>query len=243
MNHVVITGATSGIGWQLARDYAQQGWRVTACGRNQEALHQLEQFSPQIKSLQCDLTQRQQVIDSFSHIDPKPNLWIFNAGDCEYLDEGIVDSPLIERVFSINFLGLTYCLEAAQPHFYAGVQVGVVGSIASELALPRAGAYGASKAAVSYLVRSLKLDWQPKGIRVSLIFPGFVKTPLTDKNDFDMPMMISVEQASQSIRVGLAKGKETIYFPRRFTSLLRVIALLPYRLQQGLINKLMGSNK
>ncbi|MGU3847618.1 SDR family NAD(P)-dependent oxidoreductase, partial [Vibrio diabolicus] len=76
----------------------------------------------------------------------------------------------------------------------------IVGSIASEVALPRAEAYGASKAAVSYFARTLAVDLKKKGIQVVTVFPGFVETPLTDKNDFEMPMIISTRQASNSIR-------------------------------------------
>ena len=115
-----------------------------------------------------------------------------------------------------------------------------MGSIASEVALPRAEAYGASKAAVSYLARALQVDLKPRGIDVSIIFPGFVQTPLTEKNTFEMPMLISTEQASQAIRSGLAKGKSHIYFPKRFTLILRLIGALPYRWQNALTSKLLA---
>ncbi|WP_139151038.1 SDR family NAD(P)-dependent oxidoreductase, partial [Vibrio ordalii] len=113
------------------------------------------------------------------------------------------------------------------------------GSIASEIALPRAEAYGASKAAVSYLARSLMQDWRAQGVAVTMIYPGFVATPLTDKNSFSMPMMVSAEYASQAIRRGLEKGKTTLYFPARFTSLLRLIGSLPYSWQGKLVAALL----
>lgn len=113
----------------------------------------------------------------------------------------------------------------------------IVGSIASEVALPRAEAYGASKAAVSYFARTLALDLAKKGIKVITVFPGFVETPLTDKNTFEMPMIISVKQASDSIRKQLSANKSHIYFPARFTSILRFISLFPYRWQARLMRK------
>jgi short-subunit dehydrogenase len=127
-----------------------------------------------------------------------------------------------------------------QHQFAKGMRVAFVGSIASEVALTRSEAYGASKAALSYFARSYRNDIAHRGVAVSLIFPGFVKTPLTDKNDFDMPMLISVEEASKRIIEGLNRGKDYIYFPRRFTWILRVIGTLPYQWQTKITAKLVG---
>lgn len=93
-----------------------------------------------------------------------------NAGDCEYIDDGKMDVTLMARVFNINVLGVAAVIEGIQPHLSCGHRVAIVGSIASELALPRAEAYGASKAAVAYLARTLQLDWRPLGIEVTTIF-------------------------------------------------------------------------
>ena len=103
----------------------------------------------------------------------------------------------------------------------------VVGSSASYVPLPRAEAYGASKAAITYMIESLRLDIYRENIDVSLICPGFVKTPLTDLNDFPMPFLVSVEQASEYIRKGLAKRRAEIHFPKRFTYFLKFLSLLP----------------
>ncbi len=243
MSCVFITGATSGIGLQLAKDYAALGWRVIACGRNHHVLAQLKCVSRNIETCCFDVLSKEQTLAALATLPSKPNLWIFNAGTCEYLNDGDVDSELIARVVAANLFGLAHCLDGAQHHFSAGDRVAVVGSIASELALPRAGAYGASKAAVSYLLRSLSLDWQRKGISTSLILPGFVQTPLTNRNDFAMPMLISVEQASRYIQKGLKRGRAVIYFPPRFTTLLRVLSLLPYAWQQWLVSKSIARSK
>ncbi|EME0159231.1 SDR family NAD(P)-dependent oxidoreductase, partial [Vibrio vulnificus] len=151
-----------------------------------------------------------------------------------------VDAQLMQRVFSVNVFGVVNCIEASQAHFQPGHKVVIVGSIASELALPRAEAYGASKAAIGYFARSLSLNLQTKGVDVVTVFPGFVSTPLTDKNTFAMPMIITVEQASKAIRQQLASGKQHIYFPARFTALIRLLALLPYRWQKALASKLIA---
>jgi short-subunit dehydrogenase len=237
---VLITGATSGIGKRLALDYADSGYDVIACGRNQAVLNELKNHNSNIATLQFDVTDHEQTLRALETLPFIPATWIFNAGDCEYMDEGRVDAKLLARVLNVNVVGVANCIEACQKHFTRGQRVVVVGSIASELPFPRAEAYGASKAAVSYFARSLSVDLKSKGIKVVTVFPGFVETPLTDKNSFEMPMIISVEQASKAIRKQLAANKSHIYFPTRFTALLRLLALLPYSWQARITSKLVS---
>ncbi|MEW4557225.1 SDR family oxidoreductase, partial [Vibrio cholerae] len=216
MTAVFITGATSGIGKQLALDYAKQGWQVIACGRNQSVLDSLHTQYANIFPLAFDVTDHPGTKAALAQLPCQPELWILNAGDCEYIDDGKMDVTLMARVFNINVLGVAAVIEGIQPHLSRGHRVAIVGSIASELALPRAEAYGASKAAVAYLARTLQLDWRPLGIEVTTIFPGFVATPLTDRNTFAMPMIITVERAAQEIKAGLERGVSQLYFPKRF---------------------------
>ncbi|MGR5237752.1 SDR family oxidoreductase [Vibrio alfacsensis] len=237
---VLITGATSGIGKQLTLDYANTGRRVIACGRNEFALAELEAASKNISTLRFDVTQYDETMNILSELPFIPDTWIFNAGDCEYMEDGVVDAKLMARVMNVNVVGVANCVEACQSQFERGHRVVIVGSIASEVALPRAEAYGASKAAVSYFARTLAVDLKPKGIKVITVFPGFVETPLTDKNTFNMPMIVSVHRASDAIRKQLDAGKSHIYFPARFTGILRFISLLPYSWQARLTEKLVS---
>ncbi|GIU41762.1 short-chain dehydrogenase [Shewanella sairae] len=227
-NSVLITGASSGIGWQLAQDYIAEGWQVFACGRNQQALSQLTGA----ELLVFDITDKDEVKAQAAIVKSKLSapldLVILNAGSCEYIDDAVnFDAELFERVIRTNVIAMGYCLSAFTPLIGKGGRLALMGSSAVYLPFPRAEAYGASKAAVQYLASSLAIDLKPYDIGVSVICPGFVKTPLTDKNDFSMPMQQSASQASFAIRKGLAKGAREIHFPKRFTWLLKLIALLP----------------
>lgn len=226
MKKVLITGATSGIGKALALNYARQGWQVFACGRNQAALNELSE-NKQISSLAFDISDKQQIINATALVNDL-DLLILNAGNCQYIDDPkYFDSELFEQVITTNVIAVGYCLAALLKKIKAGGQLALMGSSVSYLPFPRAEAYGASKAAVAYLAKTLAIDLLPEKIRVSLICPGFVKTPLTDKNDFTMPMLITSEKAADDIVSGLKKGKKEIHFPLKFTLLLKLFAYLP----------------
>lgn len=223
---LLLTGATSGIGEALCSQYIALGWKVIACGRNKEKLALLAN-NENISTLQLDLNESKQVTDSFAPL-PVLDLVILNAGSCEYIDDAKhFDGQLFARVINTNLISIGYCLEALLPKIAAGGQLALVGSSASFLPFSRAQAYGASKAGISYLASTLAIDLKKSEIDVSLIRPGFVKTPLTDKNDFKMPMCISSEQAATFIVQGLNKRQFDIHFPKKFTLILKAIAFLP----------------
>ncbi|WON78066.1 SDR family NAD(P)-dependent oxidoreductase [Serratia sp. UGAL515B_01] len=236
MQRVLITGASSGIGQQLALDYAAQGWQVIACGRNETRLAALRDQNSAITPLSFDVTD---LATTRAALAPyTAELVILCAGTCEYLNDGVVDAELVARVLSTNFIGPINCLDALLPQLKAGARVALVGSTASLVPLPRAEAYGASKAALAYFARSLAVDLAKREIGISLVLPGFVATPLTDRNDFAMPMIITTEQASTYIRQGLAKGRAEIAFPPVFAALLRMTAILPQALQRWLAKRM-----
>lgn len=234
---ILITGATSGIGEQVARDYAEQGHDVIVCGRNQTKLDQLAEFT-NLTSLRFDVTDRaqcRQALQSVSGLD----LVILSAGVCEYIDDAQhFDAELVERVFSANFFGMLNCAESLLPNMQSGSRMLFIDSMSRLLPFTRAQAYGASKAATYYFAKSLAVDLKPKGIQVVTASPGFVKTPMTDANDFPMPMRISVSEASAALRQQLDKGRSTIYFPRRFGWALRFIHKLPTALQLRIAQRL-----
>ncbi|MEA9392554.1 SDR family NAD(P)-dependent oxidoreductase [Acerihabitans sp. TG2] len=238
MRHVIITGASSGIGKQLALDYANDGWRVTACGRDAAKLAAVATDHALMVPLSFDITDLQDTRRALQ--GAQADLVILCAGTCEYLDNGVVEAEKVARVMQVNFIGPVNCLDALLPTLTAGSRVALVGSTASLLPFSRAQAYGASKAALAYFARSLAVDLVARNIHVSLIQPGFVDTPLTVRNDFSMPMMVTVVQASQHIRKKLAQGASEIAFPPLFAWLLKVASLLPVSLQKWLSRKMVA---
>jgi len=232
---ILITGATSGIGHALFEDYTAQGHQVIACGRNQEKLDSLKQKAALV--CQFDMTDKQQIATVSQHID-ELDVLILNAGNCRYIDDAKhFDGALFEDVIQTNLIALGWLLQYLLPKVKKGGQVVFVSSSASLLPFTRSEAYGASKAGVDYLANSLRLDLVKEGIDVTLIHPGFIKTPLTDKNDFPMPFLLTSEQASQRIIKAVAQRKHYAHFPRRLTLLLKLFALLPSFVWQKLILK------
>ena len=226
MKKVLITGATSGIGEALSVHYQTLGYEVVACGRQPDKLAKLASYR-NVSSIAVDLCDEQQVMLKMQQLG-KLDLVILNAGSCEYMDDAKnFDGQLFARVINSNLIAMGYCLAALLPQIPAGGQLALLGSSASYLPFSRAEAYGASKAAVAYLARSLALDLKAQQIDVSLVSPGFVKTPLTDKNDFAMPMQISAEEAAKQIANGLQKRVFDIHFPKKFTLILKTLSLLP----------------
>lgn len=231
MKTMLITGATSGIGEALAISAAQSGYKVIACGRNQQKLEALQTHS-QI-SIRCfDVTD--EVACKSALADVQCDIAVLNAGTCEYVDVDSWEPAMFKRVFEPNFFGIVNCVAALMPNLRAGNQIVVVDSLARLLPFSRSQAYGASKAALFYLTKSLEVDLTDKGIQVQSVSPGFVKTPLTDKNDFNMPMQISVEQAAEALLTGISKQQHSIYFPFRFSLILRLLGTLPTKWQRSI---------
>lgn len=142
MKRVLITGATSGIGKQMALDYAAEGWNVIACGRNEETLATLAGIS-NIETLQFDLTEQAQINEAASTLKESLDLVILNAGTCEYIDDVMqFDTALFRRVITSNVLGSADCAAAFLPHIASGGHLAFIGSSASFFPFTRSQAYG-----------------------------------------------------------------------------------------------------
>jgi short-subunit dehydrogenase len=227
-----VTGASSGLGRSIALQLANRGALVIASARNQQALDELAAQNQNIRALACDITDASacavlgaQIAAISPHIDQA----ILNAGSCEYLNFPDPDWTAIRRVMEVNFFGTVNCVELVLPLLRAAAKphLVVVASQATAAPFPRAEAYGASKAALQYFCDCLRLDLACEQIDVSVVNPGFVDTPLTRKNDFEMPFLMDVEQAAERI-IGKLQGRPRRYsFPLRLSLLLGLSKLAP----------------
>lgn len=229
MKTILITGATSGIGKALAIHAAKEGYRVIACGRNKDALDELSSNS-NIDACQFDVTDLEDARRALSAV--KFDIAVLNAGTCEYVDIDNFEPDMFRRVFEPNFFGVVNCVDALLPKLQQGDKLVIVDSMARLLPFTKSQAYGASKAALHYFTKSLEVDLHHKGIKVQAVSPGFVETPLTDKNDFEMPMKISAEEAAKAMLAGIENDKQTVFFPRIFGFILRFMHILPTMLQK-----------
>ncbi|MDD0841670.1 SDR family NAD(P)-dependent oxidoreductase [Pseudomonas sp. Gutcm_11s] len=239
-----LTGASSGIGAALAEELLRQGHRLALSARRAGPLQALAtRFPEQVLLAPGDLTDAEQVraigariTEHWGALDQA----ILNAGTCEYVEVRDFQAAMVERVLRSNLLSAAYCIEAALPLLRAGRQPHLVamGSAVTLWPLPRAEAYGASKAALRYLCESLRIDLAGEGIAVTLVSPGFVDTPLTQKNDFPMPLRWPVDKAARHIASRLPARPYEIAFPTLFITGLRLLALLPKGLQLALGKRL-----
>ncbi|WP_273823971.1 MULTISPECIES: SDR family NAD(P)-dependent oxidoreductase [Pseudomonas] len=242
-----LTGASSGIGAAVAEVLLKSGARLAVSARNEQALEELgERYPGQVLVVPGDLTDSQQVREIGERIS---QAWgaldtvILNAGTCEYVDAREFDASVIERVVRTNLLASSYCIETALPLLRAGTTPHLVGiaSAVTFLPLPRAEAYGASKAGMRYLFESLRIDLAYEGIDVTIVSPGFVDTPLTRKNDFPMPLSWPADKAAEHICERLPRRPLEIAFPALFMAGLWPLSRLPRRLQLA-IGKRMARN-
>jgi NADP-dependent 3-hydroxy acid dehydrogenase YdfG len=244
-SRIWITGASSGIGAAMAIALAARGAKVAISARHENTLKNVAEKIPpkQVLILPCDVTDLSAnknaiaaIIDTWGGLD----MVILNAGTCEYIDLPHFDSAIFQHLITSNYMSMVYGIEAALPALRASRKPYLVGtsSVAAYLGLPRAEAYAASKAAIRVMLQSLRIDLWQENIPVSIISPGFVKTPLTDRNDFDMPFLISAEKAAGHILKGLEHFQHEIHFPKRFTYLVKLAANLPTKWISPLLSRL-----
>jgi NAD(P)-dependent dehydrogenase (short-subunit alcohol dehydrogenase family) len=245
-----LVGASSGIGEALADILATSSAKVFISARNAEKLDKqcakaLGRLIPVPMDVTDDWSVNEAVQKIAAHTESLDQV-IINAGICEYIDSDEIDIQLVRQVMDTNFFGALNVLNDSLPLLRNALakngrdhapQIVFVSSSVTYQALPRAGAYGASKAALRYFAESLKIDLQLEGIDVRVVSPGFVKTPLTDKNDFPMPFRISAEAAARRILEGLESKRFDIAFPKKFTWCLKLISKLPDRLRFKLLGK------
>ncbi|MCH7972908.1 MAG: SDR family NAD(P)-dependent oxidoreductase [Bacteroidetes bacterium] len=233
---ILITGASSGIGRELALRFAKEKCRLILISRRLELLEalkeQIENYGSELLIIKCDVTKKDEVKKTVSLILEK-----FKRIDGAILNSGVglkqsfanFDSSIGEQTFAVNFFGIVYFLNELLPilkkqrsGFIAGVS-----SLADARSFPVSGFYCSSKAAVTALLESLKAEYKPFNVKIISVHPGFIKTPMTDKNDFPMPYLMDVDKAVEIIFNGLKKGKEIIRFPWQMALLTGFLKRMP----------------
>ena len=237
-----ITGASSGIGKALAEKFALEGWKVAISARRKEILDEMAKRE-NISSYPLDVTNQNQIKEVFSNIINdfgNLDLCVFSSGTYDPKLEQEINIKQNQFVMETNFFGVLYCIKSVEKYFKdkkAG-HISIVSSIAAYRGLPNSSGYGPSKAALTNLTESLYFDFKKHNVRISLVSPGFIKTPLTDKNEFRMPFIKSPEFAAEKMFNGLTKTQSfEIHFPKALTIILKFLRILPYKIYLYLIDK------
>ena len=238
-----ITGASSGIGKALSIKFAENGWIVAASARRENLLNELKQINQNIYPFPLDVTEiencktvAKKILEQFKNID----ICVFGTGMHDPKSEKTFNLKKIREIMEVNYFGTMNSINSIYEYFSEkkSGQISIISSVAGYRGLPAAGAYCASKAALTSFAESLNFDMLKKNVRVSLISPGFIKTPMTDQNDFPMPMIKSPEFAANEIYKGLTIKKTfEIHFPKGFTYFLKFLQILPSSMYFKLVAK------
>jgi short-subunit dehydrogenase len=232
----VITGASSGIGWELARTLAAEKCKVGLVARRRDLLENLaadiRRAGGTVELAAADVADRGQTLDAIHDLAGRlgpVDLLIANAGVGAPTLLDPVNIADVERMFKVNVLGVVYAIEAVLPEMLRRGRghLAAVSSLAAYKGLPGESAYCASKAAVNAYMEGLRIQLAGRGIAVTTICPGFVKTPMTDVNDFKMPWLLQADDAARRIVRALRRRRKVYNFPWQMSIFMRVLRWLP----------------
>ena len=238
-----ITGASSGIGRALAIKFANEGWIVAASARRENLLQELNKENENINPFPLDVTNIDQCKATFKNIIEKfknIEICVFGTGMHDPKSEKEFNLEKIRKIMEVNYFGTMNSINSVYSYYNdkKNGQISIISSVAGYRGLPAAGAYCASKSALTSFTESLHFEMKRINVRVSLVSPGFIKTPMTDQNDFPMPMMKSPEFAAEQIYIGLVKKKSfEIHFPKTFTFFMKILRILPISIYFKFVEK------
>lgn len=249
---ILLTGASSGIGYSLAKSLPKENCSLALISRNEKKLNdlltELKNVRIKISAYLCDVgnidevrNSYQRIINDFGKID----IAILNAGTSHRLDIKNYSSEIAREIFNVNVFGIINFVEQLLPDFIerkAGMIVGV-SSLAESRGFPKSGFYNASKSAASLMLESLRIELKPFNVKVLTVKPGFVRTAMTDKNEFQMPFLMDVEKAVQIIIEGIKKEKRIIQFPIPIVIGSKISKFMPDWLFDYLMSKPLPSRK
>lgn len=235
---VWLVGASSGIGEATASALHARGAQVLLSARNAVALHAFlaahpPTHGPPAQAWPMDVTDADAVARTAHAILAQGpiDLVLYCAGHYRAMRATDMDLSDLQRHMHINYLGVLHVLHVVVPPMLTrgSGHISLVSSVAGFRGLPQSLAYGPTKAALTHLAETLYLDLRPAGLGVSVVHPGFVQTPLTAQNTFNMPALISPPEAAEAMLKGWGKGAFDIHYPKRFTHWMKLLRLLPYR--------------
>ena len=239
-----ITGGSTGIGKALAIKFANKGWNVAISARRENLLQEISNSHENIHGFPVDVTDKIKCKQTFEKIRNKfenIDICFFSTGTWDPKKEKDIDVEQIENVFRVNFFGTLNSIKAVEEYFKNRKMgtITIVSSIAGYRGLPNSTGYGPSKSALNNLAESLYFDFKRSNVRVCLVSPGFIKTPMTDKNDFKMPFLKTTDYAAEKIYDGLVnKNIFEIHFPKSLTLILKILSFLPSSIYFGLVGKM-----
>jgi NAD(P)-dependent dehydrogenase (short-subunit alcohol dehydrogenase family) len=239
-----LVGASTGIGRAAASALHARGARVIVSARQASALNDFVAQHPGAQALPLDSTDRAAVAVAAQGLlaDGPLDMVVYCAGVYQPMRATDFQLDVMLQHDQVNYVGALYVLDALLPAMLARQQghISLISSVAGFRGLPRSLAYGPTKAALTHLAETLYLDVHELGMGVSAIHPGFVQTPLTAQNQFHMPALMTPEEAAEAMIRGWERGRFEILFPRRFTTWLKLLRLLPYRLYFPLVRRATG---
>lgn len=224
-----VIGSSTGIGAEIARQLASAGVKVAASSRSISA----DDETVNIKAWPLDVTDAKAVAETYAKIETAigpVDLILVSVGTYKPLDGFSLTLADHRAGIEVNYMGVVNVLQAILPSFKkrGSGHIAWISSVAGYAGLPKSAAYGPSKAALINLAEGLKPELNRAGISLSVVNPGFVKTPMTAKNDFPMPFLMEAEDAARRTIDGLARRKFEIAYPRRFVIILKLLRILPY---------------
>jgi short-subunit dehydrogenase len=240
--YIWIIGASSGIGAATARVLSEAGANIILSARRESELDEVREslVGANHQTLAFDVSDYTETKQAFKSIKRLDRV-LFFAAVYDPTEKGRTDIAFIQKSLQVNIGGVFNMLNVVLPFFESQGygQVNLCGSVAGYFGLPNSQPYASTKAAITNLAESLYVEYKPKNIDIKLISPGFVRTPMTNKNNFEMPMMIEVEEAARYITNGITSSNFEIHFPKRFTCFVKLLRTLPYCLSFKLSKKLL----
>lgn len=241
-----VTGASSGIGEALVKELCRRGRTVAASARSADKLEALaRETGGRAHPVPLDVTDGAAARTAFARIESElgeVGAAVFAAGNHQPVDARDFKAAELQKLVAVNLMGVANCLEPAMAAMIGRRRgrLAIVSSIAGYRGLPTAAYYGATKAALINMAEALRFDLVKHGVTIQLIDPGFVRTPLTDKNEFEMPFLMEPEDAARRLADGIESDRFEITFPKRLTWTFKRMRCMPYAVYFPLMSRATG---